>query len=470
VLVVSYISFVFVLVFYNDLIFARDGEEAFGNGGRSWIMSEPNLMKRLLWCVSMVAIVSNVGPGSATVYGQDVAEAQLQHKVGYDDRSAGFGSPNTPSRMLVDEDVKTEPLFRFPEIDDSLQGWWDIKSDLDDLHGLRFGIDYTALYQHLSDSLTDEDYAFSGILRVYGEWTPFNRENKQAGRLVFKVDNRHKIAGDVTAANLGGEAGYIGQTGTLFNDVGWQIIDLNWQQGFGDGDTGIIAGRFDPSDYASVLGYANPWTAFSNLSILLNPAVAFPDVSYGLGGGAWMGDNWYMKGSINDANGTLENYQWFRDGSEFFTWGEVGWSPSRGERYTTNIHATAWHVDERKEVGLDSAEGFTVGANWTTHDHRWMVFGRAGWSDGDAALVEESYTLGFMRKFRRNADRLGLAVNWGQPPQEGLDAQTTGEFFYRVQLSENLAITPNLQLLSDPALNDEDDTVWVTGLRIRLTL
>ena len=127
-------------------------------------------------------------------------------------------------------------------------------------------------------------------------------------------------------------------------------------------------------------------------------------------------------------------------------------------------------MDEREEVGVDSGEGINIGANWTSSDQRWMWFGRAGWADGDAALYEESYTLGGMRKFRRNADLLGLAVNWGQPPQDGLDAQTTGEFFYRLQLAENLALTPNIQLLKDPALNDVDDTVWVTGLRIRLTL
>lgn len=403
-------------------------------------------------------------------YAEEVQETRPERKAGYEDRGAGLGSPNTPSRMLIEEDVRTEPLLRFPEIDESMASWWDFKSDVNQKHGLRFGIDYTALYQHLSDSLTDEDYTWSGILRSYGEWTPFNRQDKNAGRLVFKVDNRHKIAGDVTAANLGGEAGYIGQTGVLFNDIGWEVIDFNWQQGLGDGAGGAIVGRFDPMDYLAVLGYANPWTAFSNLSTLLNSAIAFPDVSWGLGGGAWLGENWYVKGSINDANGTLTNYEWLRDGSEFFKWGEVGWSPSRGERYTTNIHLGFWHVDEREEVGLDSAEGLTVGANWTTDDQRWMYFARVGWSDGDSALMEESYTLGFMRKFRRSSDLLGLAVNWGEPPQDDLDAQTTGEFFYRLQLSENLAITPNLQLLSDPALNDEDDTVWVTGLRIRFTL
>jgi len=168
--------------------------------------------------------------------------------------------------------------------------------------------------------------------------------------------------------------------------------------------------------------------------------------------------------------GTLDNYQFFRDGPEFFKWGELGWTPSKGERYTTNIHVSAWHVDEREELDIDSAQGVMVGANWTSSDQRWMWFGRAGWSEGDAPIYEEAYTLGFMRKYRRNSDLLGLAINWGQPPQNGLDAQTTGELFYRVQLAQNLALTPNIQLLKDPALNDQDDAVWVMGLRVRLTL
>lgn len=405
----------------------------------------------------------------AQLYAQAQEAVSPQRKAGYEDRGANLGSPNTPSRMLVEEDIRTEPLFRIPEIDESMEGWYDFKSGIEARHGLRFGIDYTAWYQHLSDTLTDKDWAATGIFRAYGEWVPFNRHNKNAGRLVFKVDNRHKIGSDISVANLGSEAGYIGQTAVLFNDIGWELIDFNWQQGIGDGG-GILVGRFDPMDYLSVLGYANPWTAFSNLATLLSPSIAFPDASWGAGGGTWLGDQWYVKGSVNDANGTLTNYKFFEEGAELFKWGEVGWSPTRDERYTTNIHATFWHVDERDDLEIDSAQGFTLGANWTTKDKRWMYFARGGWADGDAAFYEESYTLGMMRKFRRNSDLLGLALNWGQPPQSGLDAQTTGEFFYRLQLAENLAITPNLQLLRDPALNAEEDAVWVTGLRIRLTL
>lgn len=39
---------------------------------------------------------------------------------------------------------------------------------------------------------------------------------------------------------------------------------------------------------------------------------------------------------------------------------------------------------------------------------------------------------------------------------------------YRLQLTEHLEITPDIQLIKDPALNPDEDLVWVAGLRGRL--
>jgi porin len=78
--------------------------------------------------------------------------------------------------------------------------------------------------------------------------------------------------------------------------------------------------------------------------------------------------------------------------------------------------------------------------------------------------------LGLVRRVRRNSDEIGLAINWGDPPDSSLSSQTTGEFFYRLQLSKGIAITPSIQLLKDPALNDQHSQIWVYGIRMRLTL
>jgi porin len=99
-----------------------------------------------------------------------------------------------------------------------------------------------------------------------------------------------------------------------------------------------------------------------------------------------------------------------------------------------------------------------------------MGFVRAGWSDGSAPIYNETYTAGFLRKYWRNADLLGVALNWGKPSDSSLHTEKTGEIFYRFQLAQNLAITPSMQLLKDPALNTDEETIWVWSLRFRLTM
>ena len=75
-----------------------------------------------------------------------------------------------------------------------------------------------------------------------------------------------------------------------------------------------------------------------------------------------------------------------------------------------------------------------------------------------------------IRKFLYRSDILGLSVNHGSPPDHSLRDQTTIEAFWRYQFSQGVAITPSVQLLLDPALNSEKDTIWVWGLRFRLSL
>ncbi len=96
--------------------------------------------------------------------------------------------------------------------------------------------------------------------------------------------------------------------------------------------------------------------------------------------------------------------------------------------------------------------GFTTGMN-LTFDIAWMPFFRAGWSDGDTPLMNETATLGLLHYRADRPDLIGFAVNWGNPADDALDDQYTAELFYRLQLSQNLAITPHVQLLIDPAQN-----------------
>jgi porin len=107
-------------------------------------------------------------------------------------------------------------------------------------------------------------------------------------------------------------------------------------------------------------------------------------------------------------------------------------------------------------------------------DGKWMPFLRAGYSHDGGALWEKSVSTGLGYYMKDRSDLLGLAVNWSRPFDTavgpGLDDKYTIEAFYRIQLTSRLAITPDIQLIVDPALNPKEDKVWFFGLRTRLAL
>jgi porin len=67
---------------------------------------------------------------------------------------------------------------------------------------------------------------------------------------------------------------------------------------------------------------------------------------------------------------------------------------------------------------------------------------------------------------------IGLGLNW-RPPNGDLfkaarDDQYTVEAYARLKVLLRLAVTPDIQLIKNPASNPDDDLIWVAGLRARL--
>ncbi|MGI9201066.1 MAG: carbohydrate porin [Woeseiaceae bacterium] len=437
-----------------------------------------NLMRIILATVFLLAASVGVAQNDAesvdddnvveTIGQQEQGFSSRKSRTGYTDDLPPFGGRNSPTGEIVESDTEVDPAFRFPKIDALMQPWTDWKTRTNDDHAVSFSAHYSTLYQQLSSSLPDtDDKASSGVLRGTLKWTPVGKDTKNQGSLNIMLDYRDAYR-DTAPANLAGSAGYVGQTGVFYTDINFAVINLNWQQGFNDGNTGLIVGRFDPNDYQNVLGYVNPWTIFSNLAVNLDVSVALPDSSWGVGAGHWFNDRVYVIGGVNDANGLgSDDLEFFDGGAEFYKYVSVGWSPSKNERYFKNIHLLAWDVDERKDAGIPSSNGFALAANWTFND-RWMPFARLGFSKGAAPIYNETMTLGMIRKFMYRSDLVGIAANWGASPNDSLSNQTSIEAFWRFQFSQSLAITPSVQVLLDPSLNAQDDEVWVLGLRMRL--
>ena len=85
---------------------------------------------------------------------------------------------------------------------------------------------------------------------------------------------------------------------------------------------------------------------------------------------------------------------------------------------------------------------------------------------GDAALMQTTFSTGLGVQ-RENRDVAGIGCSWGSPADGALRNQFTTEAFYRFQLTQFLAITPDVQLIVDPALNPTTDVLAFFGIRLR---
>ena len=67
-----------------------------------------------------------------------------------------------------------------------------------------------------------------------------------------------------------------------------------------------------------------------------------------------------------------------------------------------------------------------------------------------------------------------LGLGWAEPSEDtfepGLSDEYVTEFSYRFQLTKNVSLLSDIQIVFNPALNPAENRVWVLGLRASLAL
>ena len=106
-------------------------------------------------------------------------------------------------------------------------------------------------------------------------------------------------------------------------------------------------------------------------------------------------------------------------------------------------------------------------------DDKIMPFIIAGISDGKASLFRKDIAVGIGIGYdstpAKARDVLGIGLAWGEPSDSSFQDQITAEAYYRFQLLDNIAITPSIQVIKNPALSPDKMTVVVAGFRLRFT-
>jgi hypothetical protein len=319
----------------------------------------------LLWCV-LVSATMTVSAGSMEepvsssfeVLGPDV------ERVGW---TPGL-APTAVEAEIVDVTAPRKGYFYIPGLSKGTDYVYDGLDDVYKSIGLRIGVAYTMLFQGLSGGPWDR-WGGAGDFDLMTSWTLVGRETENTGKLLFDIEERFQI-GPRTPNSLGAGIATLQATANTFNDRGFVVRDLFWEQRLWAGRLRFILGRADSTDSFGSTWLQSANNSFVNRFFSSNPTVAAP----GHGPAAGLAyqpteKNFFVTAGAANAYGTTTTTglgtldEW-----TFFSFGEVGWTPTFNTIGEGRYTISGWHIGEREKIDVPSDWGVSAIADQKIYD------------------------------------------------------------------------------------------------------
>lgn len=398
-----------------------------------------------------------------------------EYQSGYGDIPE-FGGPDGVSAELARNDQKREATYAFDGAQRLLAPYFDWKRRLNDDHGLSLGFQYYLLPQVATSSRGDDD-ALGSIFRFQGSWTLFGRDGVNPGRIEWRVENRTDVFGQQSPNDLSGQIGAAALNTGFGYSSGFKtdLAVLNWTQGFNNSTAGAAVGRLAFDVYLDAMPFQTFSRGFMNRAFLVNPTIGTTGIgAIGAVAKGFITDQIWIGAQIHDGNAASGDFDWDTVGEgEWLSAVEIGWSPSFADRKKQMVQFTYWQKDARTLAGVPKGSGWAVSAVHKLNE-TYFPFVRFGHSDGGAGVAaEDAFSIG-VEITRRFDEIWTIGAGWANPSARtsgaGLSDEWVVESSYKFQLSRNFSLTPDVQILFNPANNPGKSSIWVGGVRFILTL
>jgi len=377
-------------------------------------------------------------------------------------------SDDIDNQLEVD-DERADALFAIDPLEPLHGGWEQVTRQLRQTIGLELGLNYTSIYQRADEARPNtQTEAGSGDLDFFGRWDLINPDSPLPGALVFATETRHRYT-HIPPSNLGETVGSLWGTIDGFSTQSYTLTQLYWQQGSYEDRFVYRVGKMDPTDIFNAGRFVSSNSAF--LSPAFSDTLAMASPSTGLGAAVAVSPitNTYVIGGLHDANGAKTSIGHIERG-ELFAAVEFGLTPRRGKSGEGLYHVTLWHSDKRDRVEVPSGRGVAVTLQQEVGPDGTIVpFARYSYGEGGATLIRQTLALGvgLEQPFGQNRDLIGLGISWGEPSNRTLRDQYVFEAFYRLRITPHTHLTPDIQVIFDPAENPQEDSIAIGSVRLR---
>jgi len=286
--------------------------------------------------------------------------------------------------------------------------------------------------------------------------------------LVFATETRHRYT-RIPPSDLGDQIGSLWGTVDGFTTQGYALTELYWEQGSYADRLIYRAGKMDPADIFDGGRFVSSDYAFLSPAFSDTLAMPLPDPGLGVAAAIYPFANAYILGGLHDANGSKTSLGHVGRG-EFFTALELGLTPRHGKPGAGLYHLTLWHSDKRGRADVSGGRGFAVTVEQEFGPAGTIVpFVRYSYGEGGATAVRQTLALGvgLEQPFGQNHDLIGLGISWGEPSDHTLRDQYVFEAFYRFHVTPHTHLTPDIQIMFDPAENRSVHRIAVGSIRLR---
>lgn len=373
---------------------------------------------------------------------------------------------------LKDDAAARTSFFRRPTV---LQPWFDWKSNLRREHGLSIGGYWGVLWQNYSDSLINQSNSVGSKFALNLSYDLLNRNQPDALSFDMAIEDRRPLGTDLAPLQAGLGTGSIVPTATTWGDFNFGITQAYVRQSLDNNRFQYTVGKVFAPNFIDSYPFFDDGRQYLNQAFSTSPTINSPGRGFGAVAAWFPGESglYVMPGMFttnsSDTGSTIDD---FFTKNEHFYMLEVGISglaqkgtpiQARGPSDTNNVHLTGWYRNANEKG--PRAYGVVFNANQTLGDSI-MWFVRGGWSEG--WVTDRAVSVGLGWRPPSTSDLLGVGVGWQRPATPGVRSQYVSEVFYRFQVTPNFAISPDVQLIIDPAKNPTTDTLWVFGLRSRI--
>ena len=225
----------------------------------------------------------------------------------------------------------------------------------------------------------------------------------------------------------------------------------------------LLGGKIDASNIWDMNAFANTATEdFLAGALIDSTAILFPESGAGINVQAKLASSLLIAAGIQQ-NNAAENRLTINDLDlqKLFYGAELHWKTGANSTRAGNYRLLAFYSrdNSKRDQGLSLSADQRVG--------NFGLFARLTAADNEINPVSRFVSAGFalFPPRARPGNKLGLGFSWSKIDSKR--NETVAELFYRVEIHRFLALTPDIQLISNPAFAQKSGNIWVAALRLQ---